>query len=209
MLCLKQPTDGGWAAHALRDLDAVLVDHAHCELKAASNALSIIARYPDDIERARVLSEVAKDEIDHLQRVIALLASRGIALGKPAVDAYASELRRKARELSRDRFASPIVDRLLVGALIEARSCERFCLLVEATAAHPMHADLHALWKELFATEARHYRTFVDLAVRAAAGDATRVVARLERLAELEGGIVKALTGASASPAASRASIHG
>src|SRR5215472_17640363 len=116
MLCLKQPTDGGWAAHALRDLDAVLVDHAHCELKAASNALSIIARYPDDIERARVLSEVASDEIDHLQRVIALLASRGIALGKPAVDAYASELRRKARELSRDRFASPIVDRLLVGA---------------------------------------------------------------------------------------------
>jgi tRNA-(ms[2]io[6]A)-hydroxylase len=208
MLCLKQPTDGGWAAHALRDLNAVLVDHAHCELKAASNALSIIARYPDDIEQARVLTELASDEMNHLSRVIALLASRGIKLGKPAVDAYAFELRRRARDLPRDRFASPLVDRLLVGALIEARSCERFCLLVEATAAHATNADLHALWKELFATEARHYRTFVDLAVRAAEGDAARVVGRLERLAELEGGIVKALVGAGATPA-SRASIHG
>jgi tRNA-(ms[2]io[6]A)-hydroxylase len=209
MLCLRQPTDAHWVVHALRNLDAVLVDHAHCEMKAAANALSLIARYPDDIELTRELAELAYEEMNHLKRVIAVLASRGIALGKPAVDAYASELRRKAGELPRDRWIHPLVDRLLVGALIEARSCERFRLLVEATAMHPDHADLHAFWKELLAAEARHYRTFVDLAVRAAGGSGeTAVEARLERLAELEGGIVRALSGSSAT-LVSRAAIHG
>jgi len=208
MLCLRQPTDAQWVAHALRHLDAVLVDHAHCEMKAAANALSLIARCPDDIELTHELAELACEEMNHLKRVIAVLASRGIALGKPSVDAYASELRRKASELPRDRSIHPLVDRLLVGALIEARSCERFCLLVEATAMHPAHADLHAFWKELLAAEARHYRTFVDLAVRAAGAGATAVEGRLERLAEAEGGIVRALSGSSAT-SVSRAAIHG
>src|SRR5580698_4496633 len=109
MLCLKVPTDAAWAAEALRDVDAVLVDHAHCEMKAASNALSLATRHPADAE--------------------------------------------------------------LVGALTEARSCERFKLLAEATADKPEHAAVHALWNELLASEARHYRTFVDLATRVAGGD--------------------------------------
>jgi tRNA-(ms[2]io[6]A)-hydroxylase len=159
MLCLRQATDASWAAQALLDVDAVLVDHAHCEMKAASNALSLIARYPGDIELVRVLADLASDEMGHLQRVIAVLASRGIALERPAVDAYASELLREARGLPRERSMGPLVDRLLVGALIEARSCERFRLLVEETATQPVHADLHALWKDLLAAEARHYRT--------------------------------------------------
>jgi tRNA-(ms[2]io[6]A)-hydroxylase len=208
MLCLKQATDGSWAALALRDVDAVVVDHAHCEMKAASNALSLVARYPDDIELTRALADLASDEVGHLQRVIAVLASRGVTLGRPAVDTYASELRRRARELPRDRSVSPLVDHLLVNALIEARSCERFRLLVEATASLANLADLHALWRELLAAEARHYRTFVDLAVRAAGGDAARIAARLDRLAELEGGIVTALASSVATPV-SRASIHG
>jgi tRNA-(ms[2]io[6]A)-hydroxylase len=211
MLCLKQPTDANWAALALRNLDAVLVDHAHCEMKAAANALSLIAKYPDDMNLTRVLADLACEEMNHLKRVIAILALRGIALGKPVVDAYASELRRKASELPPDASMasmSPLVDRLLVGALIEARSCERFRLLVEATATDLVHADLHAFWKELLAAEARHYRTFLELAVRAAGADEKRVEARLQRLAELEGGIVRALSGSSAKQG-SRASIHG
>jgi tRNA-(ms[2]io[6]A)-hydroxylase len=206
MLCLKQPTDGSWAAQALSDVNAVLVDHAHCEMKAASNALSLIARYPDNLERTRVLADLASEEIGHLQRVIGVLVSRGVALGKPAVDVYAAELRRQARELSRDGSTNPLVDRLLVAALIEARSCERFRLLVEATTSG-CHGDLRALWKELFVAEAGHYRTFVDLANRVV-GEAERVGARLEQLAELEAGIVRKL-GSSVPLPGARASIHG
>jgi tRNA-(ms[2]io[6]A)-hydroxylase len=208
MLCLKQPTDGGWAALALRDVDAVLVDHAHCELKAASNALSLAARHPEDIDRVRALTDVAREEIDHFQRVLALLASRGIPLRPPPVDAYAAALRRAAHDLPSEPPVTGLVDRLLVGALIEARSCERFKLLVQATEGDEAHADHHALWSDLLAAEAHHYRTFVDLAGRAAGGDRRGVLARLERLAVLEAAIVVALAD-TASAGVSRATMHG
>ena len=214
MLCLKVPTDAAWAQAAMQEVDAVLVDHAHCELKAASNALSLAARHPGDAELARALTDLAREEIDHFQRVLALLVERQVTLGPPPVDAYAADLRRAAGALPRDNScASALVDRLLVGALIEARSCERFKLLADAAAAHPQRAAEHALWTELLAAEARHYRTFVALAARAAAGDRPRVEARLEALAQAEGAIVAGLArrgaagaGGVASP---RATIHG
>jgi tRNA-(ms[2]io[6]A)-hydroxylase len=204
MLCLTVPTDDAWAAAALRDVDAVLVDHAHCEMKAASNALSLAARHPGDRELVRALTDLAREEIDHFQRVLSALEARGVALGPPPVDPYAAELRRAMNELPREREASALVDRLLVGALIEARSCERFKLLADATAGDAAHAELHAFWGELLAAEARHYRTFVDLATRAAGGDRARVAARLEVLARAEGAIVAALAAGT-----SRATIHG
>jgi tRNA-(ms[2]io[6]A)-hydroxylase len=206
MLCLKVPTDAAWAAAAMRDADAVLADHAHCELKAASNALSLVARHPGDPELAQALSDLAREEIDHFQRVMAVLAARGVVLGTPPVDEYAASLRRAANALARPARPTDrdrLVDRLLVGALIEARSCERFQLLAEAS--RELDPELHALWKELLASEARHYRTFVDLAVRAAGGDRASVVARLERIAEVEGAIVAGL----AAGDTSRATIHG
>ena len=209
MLCLKVSTDAAWAQEAMRDVDAVLVDHAHCEMKAASNALSLVARHPGDAELARALTDLAREEIDHFQRVLAMLVERRVTLGPPPVDAYAAELRRAANELPRERAeGTTLVDRLLVGALIEARSCERFKLLADATAAEPTRAAEHALWSELLAAEARHYRTFVDLATRAAAGDRARVEARLDALAVAEAKIVAGL--AQAEPGhASRAAIHG
>ena len=70
MFCLKQPTDSAWAAEAVREIDAILVDHAHCEMKAASNALSLAARHPDDIEIVRGLTDLAREEIEHFQRVL-------------------------------------------------------------------------------------------------------------------------------------------
>ena len=73
MLCLKVPTDAAWAEQALRDVDAVLADHAHCEMKAASNALSLATRHPGDAEVARALTDLAREEIEHFQRVLALL----------------------------------------------------------------------------------------------------------------------------------------
>jgi len=210
MLCLKVPTDATWAEAAMSDVDAVLVDHAHCEMKAASNALSLATRHPGDAELVRALTDLAREEIEHFQRVLAALVERGVALGPPPVDPYAAELRRAGKELPRGPGeAAVLVDRLLVGALIEARSCERFKLLAEATAARPEHAGLHALWNELLAAEARHYRTFVELAVRAADGDRDAVQARLERLARVEGDIVLALADPSRTGGASRATIHG
>jgi tRNA-(ms[2]io[6]A)-hydroxylase len=207
MFCLKVPTDRAWPAAAVDDADAVLVDHAHCEIKAASNALSLAARHPDDPEVASVLADIAREEITHFQRVFALLVARGLSLGPPPVDRYAAELRREAQALPRAGIGSPLVDRLLVGALIEARSCERFKLLAEATAGDASKAEHHALWSDLMASEARHYRTFVDLAVRVAGGDRAAVDERLERLADREGDIVRAL--ARSPIGASRASIHG
>ena len=209
MLCLKVPTDGGWAAAALRDVDAVLVDHAHCEMKAATNALSLVAlaaRRPGDSSMALALTALAREEIDHFERVMSLLAARGVALGLPPVDGYAAALRRAANA-ARDAALPPLVDRLLVGALIEARSCERFKLLAAETEGDAARAELHAIWSELLAAEARHYATFVELAVRAAEGDRALAAARLERLAQLEGAIVAAL--ADEGGVASRATIHG
>jgi tRNA-(ms[2]io[6]A)-hydroxylase len=206
MLCLKVPTDAAWAVAAMRDADAVLADHAHCELKAAANALSLVARHPGDPAMAQALSDLAREEIEHFQRVVSLLAARGVTLGPPPVDEYAAALRRAANELPRpvrqtDR--DRLVDRLLVGALIEARSCERFQLLAEAS--RDRDPELHALWKELLASEARHYRTFVDLAVHAAGGERAPVIARLEHMAEAEGAIVASIGEGDAS----RATIHG
>ncbi len=210
MLCLKVPTDAAWAPEAMRDVDAVLVDHAHCEMKAASNALSLATRHPGHVAVVQALTALAREEIEHFQRVHAVLVERGVTLGPPPVDTYAAELRRAGKTLPRaPGEAALLVDRLLVGALIEARSCERFKLLAEATAVDPAHAALHALWNELLGAEARHYRTFVDLATAAAGGDRDAVQARLERLASLEGEIVLALADPTRARAASRATIHG
>ena len=203
MLCLTVPTDAAWAPAALRHADDVLVDHAHCEMKAASNALSLAARHPRSLAFVRAMTDLAREEIDHYQRVIAILEVRGIPLGPPPVDVYAAELRRAAQALPGCEIG-PLADRLLVGALIEARSCERFKLLAEVAASEPRLLELRALWKELLACEARHYRTFVDLAVQVADADRPRVIARLEALARVEGAIVAAL-----GAGATRASVHG
>ena len=101
MLCLRVPTDAAWVDEALRDVDAVLADHAHCEMKAASNALSLAARHPGDTALVRALTDLAREEIEHFQRVLALLVERGIALGPPPVDAYAAGLRAAVNALPR------------------------------------------------------------------------------------------------------------
>jgi tRNA-(ms[2]io[6]A)-hydroxylase len=207
MLCLTVPTDPAWPAVAMEQVDAVLVDHAHCEIKAAANALSLAARHPDDLELVRALTDLAREEIDHFQRVLALVAARGLSLGPPPVDAYAVELRRAAQQLPHEPAATPLVDRLLVGALIEARSCERFKLLADASSGDPARREVHALWSELLGSEARHYRTFVDLAARAAGGDRDGVARRLEHIAAREGDIVAAL--GRGGRGATRATIHG
>ena len=175
MLCLRVSSDAAWVVEASKDLDAVLVDHAHCEMKAASNALSLAARHPGDFALVRALTDLAREEIDHFQRVLSFLEARGLRLGPPPVDTYAAELLRAVRALPYDPRTVPLVDRLLVAALIEARSCERFKLLLSVV---PAGGELHAFYTELFAAEARHYQSLVDLAIASAQGDAGLVHAR-------------------------------
>lgn len=201
MFCLRVPTDASWAEKAVADLDGVLVDHAHCEMKAASNALSLVVRHPGDLGLVRALTELAQEELDHFRRVVDVLERRGLALGPPPVDTYAADLRQAAKALPAEVPA--LVDRLLVGALIEARSCERFKLLLDALPSDTPE-ELRAFYEELFACEARHYRVYVDLAIRAAGGEQDRVRARLDALAHAEGKIVAALA-----ERATRATVHG
>jgi tRNA-(ms[2]io[6]A)-hydroxylase len=202
MLGLLVETDAAWAVEAMRDLDAVLRDHAHCEMKAASHAMSLAARHPDDLALVRKLVALAQEELAHFDRVLEILAARGIALGAPPVDEYAAALRDRAAKLPKTCGGAPVpnlVDRLLVCALIEARSCERFKLLIDRLGDHE---DLCAFYKELFAAEARHFREFVDLAT--AASTAELATARLREIAEVEAEIARARAHAPA-----RATIHG
>lgn len=197
MFCLRAQTDPAWAKEAVRDLDAVLVDHAHCEMKAATNALSLVVRHPGDLSLVRSLTDLAREELDHFRRVVAFLERRGLELGPPPVDHYAGELRRAMGLLPHAEIPT-VVDRLLVSALIEARSSERFKLLLEALPKETS-AELRVLYEELFACEARHYRTYLDLATRSLRAQwkdqdvESAIQARLSLLAVAEGKIVRNL----------------
>lgn len=192
MLCLTQPTDPRWADVALANLPLLLRDHAHCEMKAASNALSLAARFPEYTEVARELALLAEEELRHFRAVLDELARRGITLGKPETDVYAAELRKLAKVGRYGAPEDPLVDRLLVAAIIEARSCERFKLVTDALRVRGDEPLLVSFYEDLFASEARHYRTFVDLA-ESVKGDCAIVRQRLEGMARAEGELVRRL----------------
>jgi len=168
-------------------------------MKAASNALSMAARLPHLPKVARALVALAKEELDHLDTVLAELERRGIELPPPVVDAYAAELRGAARKERCSSYEDALVDRFLVAALIEARSCERLGLAARALEARGEVA-LAAFYDELFVSEARHYRTFLDFAL-AVVPDEPAMRARLAQIAAAEGAIAARLGGG--------ATIHG
>lgn len=186
MLGLLVPTDSRWLDAALANFDAVLIDHLHCEIKAASNATALVARYPSHGRLVRELTALAQEELAHVAQVHAQLEKRGVRAYPPETDPYAAALRRAAALDGGRRTEGPL-DRLLVAALIEARSCERFALLKE----HAPTSELRVWYAELFASEARHYRLFVSLAEDVAGFEAAR--ARLARLVEHEAEIVSRL----------------
>jgi tRNA 2-(methylsulfanyl)-N6-isopentenyladenosine37 hydroxylase len=197
MLCLTRPTPVAWVTKALNDLDAVLIDHAHCELKAAQNALSLV---PRALSRpmADALLSLADEEMRHVRQVLDELDRRGLRLGTPPPDPYAAELRtlaNRSRPGGRDARQA-LLDRLLVAALIEARSCERFRLLADGLAGAGQ-AKLAAFYEELFEAEARHYRVFTELSAEAA-GDRTLARQRLGELALAEGQVCDKLGAAAA-----------
>ena len=193
MLRLACPTDARYAEIALGDVPSLLVDHAHCEHKAAVTALSFVSKYPDDPVLVQSLATLARDEAGHFARMVEVCTSRGLSLGHPGEDRYVAALLDGVRK--RGSVLEQRVDRLLVCAFIEARAGERLEILAAAfTAANERElAPLYgALWRE----EARHHALFVDLAARslARAGvDVRELGARLQALSLHEGEIVRAL----------------
>ena len=160
-LPLRYQTPPGWAEAALRQPLELLNDHAHLEKKAAANALELLNRWPEPRPPENwvsAMTAVARDEVEHLATVCRLLARRGGKLTKQHSNPYAAALRALVRQ-----GAGPgeLVDRLMVSALIEARSCERFKLLGDAC---PNDVELRRLYRGLWASEHGHYLTFIHLA---------------------------------------------
>jgi tRNA-(ms[2]io[6]A)-hydroxylase len=158
LLC---PTPAGWAELAAADLPCFLADHAVCEQQAALSALNLVAHYPDDRELVERMSSLAAEEVMHLRRVAALLHARGLHPARRRPNPFVQGLHaRLRRENERDLKT----DRLLIGALIEARSCERFTLLLaQIRDRDPEVADL---LHDLGPAEKRHWEIFYGLAER-------------------------------------------
>ena len=161
-VALRSRTDRRWLPGALAQLDLVLVDHAHCEKKAAANALSLLQAYPEVPGLPALMARLAREESAHLARVLQLLEARGLALGRDPGDPYAQGLQRLVRTPAAERR----LDRLLVAAIIEARSCERLGLLAEGLE----DPALRRFYAELARSEDGHQRLFLRLAERVAPG---------------------------------------
>ena len=160
-LPLKYQTPDTWAMQALREPLALLNDHAHLEKKAAANALELLNRWPEPSPPENwvaAMTAIARDEVEHLAIVSRLLARRGGRLTRQHGNPYAADLHKLVR---RGKGKEELVDRLMISALIEARSCERFKLLADVV---ENDAELAKLYKALWASEHGHYRTFIDLA---------------------------------------------
>jgi len=177
---LASATSPDWAARALASLDEVLVDHAHCEKKAASTAVSLLFRYPEQDALLAPLAGLAREELLHFEKVLAVLAGRGLGFRRLVPSPYAERLMATVRPQEPAR----LLDTLLCLALIEARSCERLGLLADALA----DDALGALYRGLLASEARHHAAYVALAATVA--DGADVGARLAELAQHEAAVL-------------------
>jgi tRNA 2-(methylsulfanyl)-N6-isopentenyladenosine37 hydroxylase len=180
MLHLHAPTHARWLAQVDAHLDEVLIDHAHCEKKAAGTALNLIFHYVEDRELCREMTEIVREELEHFHMVLDLLDRRGIRFRRLKPSQYG----RKLNDLCRRQEPGRAVDRLLVAGLIEARSCERF----QALAEHVDDHELATFYRSLFESEARHHATYTRLAKHFAPEDV--VMQRLEELYAAEAAIL-------------------
>jgi len=183
---LVRPSSRHWLEQAIAQPEYLLIDHAHCERKAAGAALQLMFRYPSNELLAAVLSPLAQEELAHFDRVLTLLQKRGIALRPLAAPPYGAQLAGQIRKQEPLRQ----LDTFLVAGLIEARSHERMALLASN---HP-DQELRELYGNLLLSEAKHFGVYWMLAEKSFGREAT--VARLQELAAAE---VAALTGELAS----------
>ena len=158
MFRLKLPTDPRWVDLASMSLEEILTDHAYCEQKAASTCISLIQNYPEREELVEKLSPIVIEEWGHFRMVLTELKKRKLKLGRQRRDEYVNQLRRMIR--AGDRVERQLMDKLLVSALIEARSCERFRLLSE----NLPQPELRKFYRHFMESEAGHYTLFMKLA---------------------------------------------
>jgi tRNA-(ms[2]io[6]A)-hydroxylase len=161
MLGLKMPTDPRWVNIVEKNIEEILTDHAFCEQKAASNAISMIVQYPHYSDLVEAMTAICQEEMEHFKMVHDKLLERGFTLGFERKDPYVNDL---AQYLKKTKTQSSrigfFVNQMLFAAMIEARSCERFKILSEEI----NDADLREFYRSLMESEARHYTTFLGFA---------------------------------------------
>ena len=185
MLGLKLPTDPRWVNLAEITLEDILTDHAYCEQKAATSCISLIQSYPDKVEMVEALAPIVTEEWGHFRLVLAELKKRGLQLGRQRKDEYVNALMQfEQKGGSRE---DRLVERLLICALIEARSCERFRLL----SLHLSEEKLKEFYHGFMVSEAGHYRLFIDLANTY--GIPSKVKDRWQDYLEYEAGIMQSM----------------
>lgn len=180
MLRLLSDTSARWLQQVDAHLEEILIDHAHCEKKAAGTAMNLLFAYVDCEDLARAMTEIVREELEHFNQVLDLLARQGVKFRKLTPSSYGRQL----NDLVRKQEPAKAIDRLLVAGLIEARSCERFDLLRQ----HVADRELAAFYDGLFESEARHHATYVRLAHHFAADEVVR--ARLAELSAAESEII-------------------
>lgn len=186
MLGLKLPSDPRWVNIAEKNLEDILSDHAFCEQKAASTAISLIVSFPEYTALVKEMIALVEEEMSHFKMVHDLLLERGFTLGRDRKDAYVSQLLQFfPKGGSR---TTQLVHRLLLAALIEARSCERFRLLSE----HLEDKKLAKFYRKLMISEANHYSSFLGFARQY--GERTEVDQKWNALLEFEAEIMKTLS---------------
>jgi tRNA 2-(methylsulfanyl)-N6-isopentenyladenosine37 hydroxylase len=161
MLGLKLATDPRWVNIVEKNIEEILTDHAYCEQKAASNAISLIVKFSYYPDLVQAMTEIAKEEMEHFGMVHDKMLERGMKLGFERKDPYVNDLSDylKQRNLGGNLDAQ-FVNRMMFAAMIEARSCERFRILSEEI----NDEDLRAFYRSLMESEARHYTTFLNFA---------------------------------------------
>ena len=178
---LRAPTPAVWIERARQSCDVLLIDHANCEKKAASTAIALMFAYAEDLELTDKMSRLAREELRHYEQVAALMKKLRVVPQRLAPGRYAERLRRLVARTEPRRE----VDLMICGALIEARSCERFMVLGPA-----IGGPLGELFAALHAAEARHFKVYLDLARRAALRAGIEPTARIEEFAALEADLI-------------------
>ena len=146
-----------WLQSVQKNFDAFLIDHALNERKASASAMTLVAHYPDRAELVEVMIELAIEELNHFKQVMKIITSRNLIIENEKKDPYVNELRRHMKKSDSEAY---LLDRLLSGAVIEARGEERFCLLAENLS----DQALRSFYARISASEARHFCLFLDLA---------------------------------------------
>lgn len=176
---LKCETPNEWVSTAMENIDLLLIDHAHCEKKAASTALSLMYKYPEKTDLMLKMSRIAREELRHFEQVIAILKKRGIKYESIPAAKYAEGLRKDIRTYDPQR----LVDILIIGAIIEARSCERFYRLIPH-----LDEELSIFYDRLLDSEARHFETYLKFAQEFSPED---ISPRVEHFLSVEKGLIE------------------